>query len=77
MKLLTYIIGLFLGVFVGGYLCLYGGAMQIFNAVQCDLSVQYVIIGGLRILFAPLGFVVPFMLCGTIALGMKSNKWGW
>ena len=51
--LLLMVLGILLGLFVGGYLCLYGGIVQIINGVQADpVSAGTIALGVIRILCA-------------------------
>ena len=57
--LLILVLGILLGLFVGGYLCLYGGIVQIINGVQADPVNAGAIAGG-----------VIRALCSSVAGGL-------
>lgn len=51
---LMILLGIALGVFVGGYLCLYGGIIQIIHEIQADpINIGKTILGAVRVLVAP------------------------
>lgn len=53
-------VGIILGIFIGGYLMLYGGIIQIVEAIN-PTSAKDIAIGIIKILFSGLGFYIPFL----------------
>ena len=66
------IIGLVTGIFVGGYLMLYGGIVQIINAIN-PVNAGGIAIGIIKVLFSGLGFYIPFIFGYCFGYGIKYN----
>ena len=66
------IIGLVAGIFVGGYLMLYGGIIQIINAIN-PVNASGIAIGIIRVLFSGLGFYIPFIFGYCYGYAIKYN----
>ena len=65
-------IGLVAGIFVGGYLMLYGGIIQIINAIN-PVNASGIAIGIIRVLFSGLGFYIPFIFGYCYGYSIKYN----
>ena len=66
------IIGLVAGIFIGGYLMLYGGIVQIINAIS-PVNAGGIAIGIIKVLFSGLGFYIPFIFGYCFGYGIKYN----
>jgi len=66
------IIGLVAGIFVGGYLMLYGGIVQIINAIS-PVNASGIAIGIIKVLFSGVGFYIPFILGYCFGYDIKYN----
>lgn len=65
-------LGIILGIFVGGYLMLYGGIVQIIEAIN-PTSPKDIAIGIIKILFSGLGFYIPFLFGYCFGMAIKYN----
>ena len=66
------LIGILLGIFIGGYLMLYGGIVQIVEAIN-PTSAKDIAIGIIKILFSSLGFYIPFLAGYFFGQAIKYN----
>ena len=63
LGILFIILGTALGIYVGGYLLLFGGIMQIINSIS-PLDASGIITGIIKILFCDIGYVIFWI--GTV-----------
>lgn len=66
------IIGLLLGIFIGGYWMLYGGIIQIIDAIN-PLDKSDIAIGIIKVLFSGVGFYIPFIFGYCFGYSIKYN----
>ena len=62
IMVIAYIVGIILGCYLGGYLMLFKGIIQIINAIN-PLQATQLAIGIIRVLFCEVGFALPIWLC--------------
>lgn len=65
LSVLFVIIGILTGIYVGGYLMLYGGIIQIINSIS-PLIATDLAKGILKVLFCEFGFYIPFLIFSMI-----------
>lgn len=66
------LLGVVLGIYVGGYVLLYGGIMQIYNNLDPFVAKE-VFLGVIRVLLCELGWFV-FALFGIIGGAIATSK---
>lgn len=76
MKSLLYFIavaaGIVGGLWLGGYIMLYGGLLQILNSFASENTLG-IIIGLLKMLFCEVGFVIPIYVAVFIAMFIEES----
>lgn len=65
-------LGVILGIFIGGYLMLYGGIIQIINNINPTNAGQ-IAIGVIKILLCELGFYIPWIAGISIGYAIKMD----
>lgn len=76
MKSLLYFIaaaaGIVGGLWLGGYVMLYGGLLQILNSFANENTLG-IIIGLLKMLFCEVGFIIPIYVAIFIAMFIEES----
>lgn len=65
-------LGIILSIFIGGYLMLYGGIVQIVNNINPTNAGQ-IAIGVIRVLLCEIGFYIPWLAGVAFGYAIKMN----
>ena len=65
-------LGFAIGVYLGAYIMLYGGIVQIIEAIN-PINSKDIAIGIIKVLFSGLGFYIPFMFGYCFGQAIKYN----
>lgn len=65
-------LGVILSIYIGGYLMLYGGIIQIIDNIN-PTNGGGIALGIIRIIFCELGFYIPFIFSYYLGLIIKFN----